>query len=87
MRYRKKPVIIDAHQFFWMPGMPEWLHEAYEQKLIHFDMMNGKKFCQIKTPEGRVRCYEGDWILKGVRGEIYTCKDDIFRETYEEVSE
>jgi hypothetical protein len=87
MRYRKKPIVIDAHQFFWAPGMPDWLHDAYEKRHVFFDMIDGRKVCQIKTLEGWMGCHEGDWILKGVKGEIYPCKDDIFRETYEEVAE
>jgi len=39
----------------------------------------------IKTPEGIVTAHEGDWIIRGVEGEVYPCKDDGFRKTYEPV--
>jgi hypothetical protein len=40
-------------------------------------------FMEIRTLEGTMRASEGDWIIRGVKGEHYPCRDDIFRETYE----
>lgn len=41
----------------------------------------------IQTPEGEHRARVGDWIIKGIKGEFYPCKPDIFESTYEEVYE
>lgn len=80
MRYRKKPVIVDAVR---------WNSKNY------FDVirLTGRKdirffddgSCIIPTLEGNVVAQKGDYIIKGVRGECYPCKPDIFKETYERV--
>ena len=41
----------------------------------------------ITTPEGAMHAYRGDWIIRGGAGELYLCKDDIFRQTYEPVED
>jgi hypothetical protein len=43
----------------------------------------GRVFVQIQTLEGTMRADEGDWIIRGVKGELYPCKPDIFEATYE----
>ena len=81
MRYRKKPVEIEAWQ--WNGGMknfdarPDW---AKKEKVIwhmHIDQLS------IITLEGTMSASLGDWIIKGVKGELYPCKPEIFAETYE----
>jgi hypothetical protein len=76
MKYRKKPVVIEAEQFNKLASLP-------------FSNQNvcclGPEGWYIETLEGPLRITEGDWIIKGVKGEIYPCKNDIFLETYEEV--
>ena len=42
-------------------------------------------YCEIKTLEGVHRCNGGDYVIKGIKGELYPCKADIFNQTYEEV--
>lgn len=86
MKYRKKPVIIDAFKYdrdlkgsdgnFYVP---EWAVKAFEQEVIHFE--DGEMF--IETLEGTHHASVGDYIIKGVNGELYPCKPDIFEKTYE----
>jgi len=75
MKYRKKPVVIDAIQFF-----PK---DAYTYNCVDYD---GKNWI-IKTLEGNMIVRAGDWIITGVKGEKYPCKPDIFKETYEKAEE
>lgn len=86
MRYRKKTVVIEAMQ---------WLGDN-RIRVAHF-IANGGKIDMdaiahvpgdavlIDTLEGRMRADKGDWIIKGVKGEFYPCKPDIFAATYEPV--
>ena len=82
-KFRKRLVVIEAFQMTkehrasnvdW----PEWLHEAWnpddESLFIH-------------TLEGDVRVTENDWIIRGVQGELYSCKPDIFAATYDSEEE
>ena len=69
--YRKKPVVIEATQWFKMGDHPE-------VKLVH----EGEH--AIKTLEGYMQVTAGDFIITGVKGEHYPCKPDIFALTYEE---
>lgn len=77
MKYRKKPVVIEAFQ--WMADVvPDWWREA---KGLEVDVSTGSVF--IPTLEGVHEARPGDFIIKGVKGELYPCKPDIFRMTYE----
>lgn len=85
-KYRKKPVIIDAFQFFNVKdkgcikitdGKLETVYPIYKDKNSYFLL--------IKTLEGTHRASEGDWIIIGVKGEHYPCKPDIFALTYEPI--
>ena len=87
-RYRKKPVEIDAWQWNGQPveEWPNWLrvyHEKTEPRLVFDGMPNGALL--IHTLEGVMRAELGDWIIRGVKGEIYPCKPDIFQQTYDPV--
>jgi len=81
MKFRKKPVVIDAIQFTGENGM----------EIVHF--ADGRYVSPdgdaliIYTLEGNMRADVGDWIIKGVKGECYPCKPDIFEATYEAVKE
>jgi hypothetical protein len=77
MKYRKKPVIVEAKQV-----TREELGENY---YWGENIFNAKGYLIIKTLEGDMRADVGDWIITGIKGEKYPCRDDIFRETYEEV--
>lgn len=75
MKYRKKPIVIEAFQF-GIDKTPSWFDTSF--------LGNGS-YCYIDTLEGEMRANIGDWIIKGIKGELYPIKDDIFRETYEAV--
>ena len=88
-KYRKKPVVIEAVQFNGfkeengqvnLSERPEWLTSEFGKKVIFFDKQNT---LTIKTLEGNMIANLGDWIIKGVKGEFYPCKPDIFEQTYE----
>lgn len=75
--YRKKPVVIQAMQ--WFPGL---LTPAGH--VIH--NADGKPATvEIETLEGKMVAQPGDWIIKGVKVEFYPCKPDIFAATYDRV--
>lgn len=85
MKFRKKPVVIEAYQIPPNDGLtreipPGWLVDA---------LLNGDAVAieaggvDIKTREGTMRGDVGDWIIQGVKGELYPCKPDIFEATYE----
>ncbi len=79
-RYRKKPVEIDA---IYYDGGSESLVQAAAFLGEYFidSGSNGEIF--IETLEGDIRASVGDWIIKGVVGEFYPCRADIFAQTYE----
>nr|DAR27073.1 MAG TPA: PGDYG protein [Caudoviricetes sp.] len=94
-KYRKKPIEIEAYRWIdnisatEFPDFPEWLAEAYLNGYIYWDVYGGGEVSQIhiETPEGNMIARKGDYIIKGVKGELYPCKPDIFEMTYEEVIE
>jgi len=78
-KYRKKPVIIEAFQ--WMGDVtPEWWRKRTD---LNIDILTGSVF--IPTLEGTHEARPGDFIIQGVKGELYLCKPDIFKMTYEKV--
>jgi hypothetical protein len=83
--FRKKPVVIEARQ--WSGGADEasclcgWINGSGRVAIYHND--SGDCTFIIATLEGDHRASPGDWIIKGVRGEFYPCKPDIFDATYE----
>lgn len=81
MKFRKKPVVIEAEQF-----TEENKNRAFNfVRCNHFADWdeNGKPTLRIQTLEGEITASLGDWIIKGVNGEFYPCKPDIFEKTYE----
>lgn len=82
MKYRKKPVEVEAFRF-GIDSMPDWF---VEKSLHSGEITVHGAFLQadIKTLEGVMIAKFGDFIIKGVKGEIYPCKPDIFYATYEE---
>lgn len=81
MKFRKKPVVIEAEQF----AKPEGA--TFADMFMEFPVQRDEKgyFLIIPTLEGNHRANEGDWIITGVKGERYPCKPDIFEQTYEPV--
>lgn len=85
MKFKTKPVIKEAVQFKWglasvnkMCGLwPEFPEYAEWRQLPELLVL------KIKTLEGDMRVNEGDWVIKGLRGEFYSCAPDIFEKTYE----
>lgn len=82
--YTKKPVTIEAWQSFDDAGehttiWPRWIMDALASGVIYAD----GKVTKIKTLEGDHIVSNGDWIIKGVKGELYPCKPDIFEMTYD----
>lgn len=84
IKFRKKPVVIEAIQF---QGMDSYLEVCDLAKAKGTDIYDVLEFITggmyIKTLEGKMRANPGDWIIFGVNNEIYPCKPDIFEKTYE----
>jgi hypothetical protein len=93
MRYRKKPIVIEA--FKWTGGSdqtedPAWVVEAIDRGFVYSEPVSHVKFntvLRINTLEGVMEAQPGDYIIKGIKGEIYPCKPDIFEATYEAVDD
>ena len=83
-QYRKKPVVIEAVQFLGDVGVPEIMDLDVG---VGHDASVGHDYLMITTKEGVMRAEPGDWIIRGVKGELYPCKSDIFALTYERVEE
>ncbi|MDG7772353.1 hypothetical protein OK578_05735 [Streptococcus pneumoniae] len=81
MKYRKKPVVVEAVQ--WNGNNYKEVIDFAENK-IWFDALGN---IWIATLEGDMVAKKGDYIIKGVQGEYYPCKLDIFAETYEKTEE
>lgn len=88
-KYRKKPVIIEAVKLQQRFDWPDWFHNAVSEKIVTTFGLGkfgeGEIYCLIKTLEGEHRGDEGDFIIQGIKGELYPCKSDIFELTYEKV--
>lgn len=89
MKYRKKPVEIEAFRFYVDP-MPDWFMDKVtsNEVILHncdYRTEGNLAYCIIKTLEGEMRGNGGDYIIRGVQGEIYPCKPDIFEETYDKI--
>ena len=83
MKYRKKPVIIEAVEF--SDDQPTDVLFFLGNANYHIDQENGGLY--IHTLEGDMRANIGDYVIKGVNGEFYPCKPDIFLKTYEPVND
>jgi hypothetical protein len=96
-RFRKKPVVIEAFQMTearrWDNAeWPNWLNEAWNKAPqadgavfcgANFEFIAGAEPLFVMTLEGPHRINWDDWIIRGVQGELYPCKPDIFAATYE----
>lgn len=81
MKFRKKPVIIEAMQFNNSVGVGAKIIEWAHPQIIRLQKIG----LVIPTLEGNMFATRGDWIIKGIKGEFYPCKPDIFEATYEAV--
>ncbi len=93
-KYRKLPVVIEAMQVpSPMTGKNAILHGTFFAWLHmqaadrRWCVANGQGEIDIETLEGTMRARNGDWVIVGVQGEIYPCKDEIFHATHEPVGE
>jgi len=82
MKYRKKPVTVEAIQFFDTVECVMELSVFMGKTVISYENPKEPKI-KIETLEGTVTGIEGCYIIKGVNGEFYPCKQDIFKKTYE----
>ena len=82
-KFRKKPIVIEAYCFNQVREnyRPDWLQD----RVTANEIITYPDHAIIKTLEGDMRADLGDWIIKGVKGEVYPCKPDIFEATYEAV--
>lgn len=91
-KFRKKPVVVEAIQF------RSFIDQPFRDYVDHIDALI--KFCpkalvlparfeptrlEIPTLEGNMLASNGDWIIKGISGEFYLCKPDIFEKTHEAI--
>ena len=87
--FRKKPIVVSAKQWFKVGDYPN------VQNVEHTGKPTNCEHCgkdpnihgRIETLEGGHLVCPGDWIIEGIKGELYPCKPDIFALTYEEVNE
>lgn len=90
-KFKKKPVVIEAVQLRWdtWPEMCEFANVGYLSKGQPEGEMgpNNSIGLLIPTLEGTMMAQENDWVIKGVNGELYPCKPDIFEKSYEAVQE
>lgn len=80
MKFRKKPIVIEAEEFFVMEYGTPSVSDVYHD-------LTSSTGWSIDTLEGSHEVTEGDVIITGVKGEKYPCKPDIFEMTYEKVKE
>lgn len=96
MKYRKKPVVIEAFQYDGdLKGadgnyyVPDWVVKAFESGVLHYplpvSLFHPPCELYVTTLEGDMHVSVGDYIIRGVDGELYPCKPDIFEKTYEVV--
>lgn len=93
MKYRKKPVEVEAFRLSRDVDViaPKWFTQAVIDEKVFIDrsINDGKVHiygCTIETSRGRQKAKIGDYIIRGIKGELYACRADIFDKTYEKVS-
>lgn len=93
MKYKKKPVIIEAIQFDGLnfEEIKDFVQDRLKYDIIDSAWQVGKGvphiLMEIETLEGNMNVSKYDYIIRGVQGEFYPCKPDIFEMTYEKVEE
>lgn len=87
-KYRKKPVVIEACQVSNNNvDVCVWMDEVGNKERSEFRIDPGTGSLYIWTLEGEMKAEVGDYVIRGVKGEFYPCKPDIFEATYEKVDE
>lgn len=90
MKFRKKPIIVDAERFIVIENMSDpsfVISNIDDVKKVPWWRFWHKTGWEIQTLEGKHEVTEGDYIITGVKGEKYPCKPDIFVMTYEPVAD
>lgn len=93
-QFRKRPVVIEANQWgvhddlekgiLGNDSMAIWLDKAYGGIVEAEKLLGASEYVlRVQTLEGPLNARVGDWIIKGVKGEFYPCRPDIFAATYE----
>lgn len=79
-KFRKRPLVIEAVQYDGDNSREclAFIGDSYDDTL---------NYPNIETLEGNMRVSKGDWIIKGIKGEFYHCKPNIFEDTYEPVED
>lgn len=85
MKYRKKPVVIEALCLIPENKKAILAWSSKRRPIVIVSNDGGIKYAEITTLEGVHKASPGDWIIRGVKGECYPCKPDIFEMTYEPV--
>lgn len=82
-KYIKKPIVIEAHRI----GDDGWPDNIWQGVMDNRIILKPEGHVEIHTLEGVMRGNKGDWIIRGVKGEFYPCKSDVFEQTYERIEE
>ena len=86
IKFRKKPVVIEAILWDGKKETADAIGKASSGRYVLYDHDIVYDVLYIRTLEGTMQARIGDWIIRGVKGEIYPCKPDIFEKTYEQVA-
>ncbi len=87
MKYRKKPIVIEAFAL-GIDEMPDWFKSELNKSIqLQKNLFGDLAAAKIKTLEGTMLAVICDYIIRGIEGEIYPCKPSIFEATYETVTE
>lgn len=76
-------IIIGKRRIYGLHSKPRW--QKFKKKPIIVRAFKTSTRLEIETPEGIMTASEGDWVIMGVNGEVYPCKPDIFKKTYDKV--
>ena len=93
MKYRKKPVVIEAFKYegdfidrYGKRIVPDWAFQSFLEGILFYGEEQSWEL-YVKTLEGNMHVNLDDYVIKGVKGEIYSCKPDIFEMTYEKLED
>jgi hypothetical protein len=81
--YRKKAILIEAQQL--TDAVLDAEHPS-DEHIVGVNYDPDRRCATIDTLEGQMTAEVGDWIIRGIKGELYPCKPDIFQETYVQVA-
>ena len=85
MKAIKRPIAVDVWQLDNKSSCPKWVEGAMYQNEVYY---HAESNCwKIDTLEGVMTAHNGDYLIKGVHGELYPCKREVFEETYEIIEE